>query len=384
MPEIRKPAVKLQQGDLSLFLTAFTMRDFVQDGFYCVDRLDVAESEGMQRLLEKSRIKRFGSDISEAYELGEALLPTSVFLATKGEIEYDEGTREIIFDGPPNAGTCPFDVVDGQHRIEGLRVAANRTGNHSLMDFPVATVIATGLDEAARMLQFIVVNTKQKKVGPDVAQHIISRFTKMDGVQELPYIPGWLRKEIDKGDIDIALEFAKRLNRDNDSPLRGRIQMADERRAHEHTVNQQAFVNLITKFTRTAAHPLESIGRDIDHRLALMKNFWKAVEQVFVGEYDSHTSVFTANSIEFFLQILAPVLNQLVKRGNYTVDDFATCIRSANDYISPKEYAGILSPDYWKTSGSASALNASGMQKMATAYNTALAEANSQDDEIKV
>jgi len=373
--KIKKPAVKIIQGDMHLILTAFTLRDFARKGFYRVNRLDVEQERGMQRILDTARAKRFASDFAEANKADEALLPTSVFLATEGEIKFDEGSGDIVFDVSPQAGICPFDVVDGQHRIEGLRAAASQTDGE-LWDFPVATVIAPGLNEAGRMLQFIVVNTKQEKVDDGVAQHISARFTDMDGVQDLPYIPGWLRKKIDRGDDKHALHFVVALNRDNDSPFCGRIQMADEHKSKLHTINQKSFVKLITKHVLTANHPLFINERDPDKQVQMFKNFWQAIVRVFVGEYAERTSVFTQNSVEFFLQILGPILNQLAKQRSYTVDKFEVLLRSADE---TDDYPGMLTPEFWKRGGQASILNAGGMRKMATSYVRALASANAGD-----
>ena len=384
MSQIRKSAVKLEQGGMRLFLTSFTVRDFMREQFYRVDRLDVAEGQGMQRLLEDARTKRFGVDFTEAHNKGEALLPTSVFLATDGNIDFDENAGEIVFDSSPNADVCPFDVVDGQHRIEGLRRVAGQIGGQALLDFPVATVIATGLDEAERMLQFIVVNTKQEKVDEGVAQHIISRFTDMDGVTDLPYLPNWLRRKIEQGDANRALKLVIKLNEHQDSPFRGRIQMADKYKTPAHTVNQKSFVNYLTKFVLTASHPLLVIENDPNKQFSILNNFWRAVMHVSVGEYKERTSVFTASGIEFFLQIFGAVLNELAKRGSYTVNDFEKCLRSATDFLDEGEHANIISPEYWKKGGPASVLNSAGRTKITKQYCIALAQAGNQGAEIEV
>ncbi len=384
MPKIRKSAVQLEQGGMRLFLTSFAVRDFMRKDFYSVDRLDVAEGQGMQRLLEDARTKRFGVDFIEAHSKGEALLPTSVFLATDGDIDFDEKTGEIVFDSSPNAAVCPFDVVDGQHRIEGLRRVAEQVDGEKVLDFPVATVIATGLDKAERMLQFIVVNTKQEKVDDGVAQHIISCFTDRDGVADLPYLPSWLRKKIKKGDDSRALKLVIKLNQTKNSPFCGRIQMANEYKTSAHTVNQKSFVKHLTKFLLIALHPLFDIAKDSDKRFNILNNFWRAVVRVCVGDYDKRTSVFTASGIEFFLQILGPILLQLAKRESYTVGDFEECMRSAADFLEDGEYAEIMSPEYWKTGGPASVQNSAGRKRMVQKYFAALTQAGNRDMDIEV
>jgi len=238
MPEIRKPAVRIRQGKRSLFLTSFTVGDFMQPNFYRVDELDVQEAKGMQRLLNRSRANSFGRDMKNADDHDEAFLPTSIFLATGKSISYDEGTKELFFAS--DSGVCPLDVVDGQHRIKGLEMATEQ--NERLKNFPVSVVIADNLSEAEKMLQFVTVNTKQKTVDAGVAQHIMARFTQMLEVDDLPWLPSWLRKRAEKGSDEKALAIARYLDNEESSPWYGRIHFADKPRNKQHTINQSTFV----------------------------------------------------------------------------------------------------------------------------------------------
>ena len=172
MSEFRQPAVQIQQGKRTLFLTSFTVRDFLSDGFYRVNRLDVQGAKGMQRLLSKARARSFAKDINEADDHNEVFLPNSVFLATEGIISYDEQQHQLFFDSDSAHNVCPFDVIDGQHRIEGLKIAAEK--NERLMDFPISVVVAHKMNETEKMLQFGTI--KHRAVDQGVAQHIARAF----------------------------------------------------------------------------------------------------------------------------------------------------------------------------------------------------------------
>ena len=382
MAEIRKPAVKIRQGKRILFLTFFTVKDFMRDGFYNVDRLDIAESTGMQRLLNNRRIKSFGRDMIGADAKNEAFLPTSVFLATEGGIGFDEKKQELFFDPSSDGGVCPLDVVDGQHRIEGLKWAAESKGNEHLMDFPMSTVIAPNLTEAEKMLQFVVVNTKQESVNPGVSQHIIARFTKMLTVKDLPYLPSWLNKEVEKGDDDKGLTIAKSLNGDQESPWYGRIQLADENRNPNHTIKQQTFVKSVKRHLLARNHPLIQIATVEQMRITILNNFWTAVENIFVDKnVDVSNVVFKSVGLGFFHTISAPIMNQLARINSYRVDDFEKCIRSAESNLS-SESAEIMFPNFWQAGNKASGLNSGAIGKLAKAFSDALAQANSTDIQV--
>ena len=381
MAMIRKPAIKAIQDGRALFFTSLLVRDFADDGFYRVDELDVRESKGIQRLLNESRARSFGNDIAAANEHDEAFLPTSVFLATGGKVEYDEAAKELFFDSTPGAGICPLDVVDGQHRIEGLKMAAKK--NERLLDFPIVSVIAADMTEPERMLQFVTVNTKQRPVDQGVAQGIIARFTKMQGVENLPYIPGWLGRKMEKGDDEKALSIVLELSDRPQSPWQGRVHIANHAKARTHTIKQATFVNAIKGHLLVARHPLSDSGFDEEKRIAILINFWTAVEKIFVGadtapESSTSSSVFKQISLEFFHGILAPVLRHLNRKKIYTVEAMEECIRSAEEHLPPSA-AGIMSPEYWRRGGEAGQNNKVGMRRLAAVFRDALAQSNEGD-----
>ena len=386
MTEIRKSAVKVKQGKRVLFLTAFTVEDFLKrDDFYHVDRLDVQESTGMQRLLNQSRVNSYSKDIIDAARHDEVFLPTSVLLATKGGIGYDEDTQELFFDPSSDSKVCPFDVVDGQHRIEGFKRAAEKIeDDKQLLNFPIFTVIATKMKYPERMLHFVVVNTQQKPVDPGVTQHIIARFTDMHKVDPIPHLPGWLRKEIEKGEQSTALDIVKSLNIDRDSPWCERIQLADDSETRGR-VQQKTFVRSVSKYLLARNHPLLQIcGDDSDKRLAILKNFWKAIENIFVSaDTDKQTVVFKAIGLEFFHALSAPMMRILARDEQYTVDAFERCIRLAGDYLDERD-AKIMLTDYWESGGEASGLNVSAAQRKAATFSDALIQAHSENRKIRV
>ncbi len=382
MANIRKPAVQILQGKRSLFLTCLTVRDF-SDGFYRVDRLDVQAAEGMQRLLNTARVRSFSKDILGAADQNAVFLPTSIFLATRGSINYDEKSRELFFDSDHSHGVCPLDVVDGQHRIEGLKKAAQ--DNKELLDFPVATIIATEMSEAEKMLQFVTVNTKQQTVDKGVAQHIIARFTAMIDIEELPYLPSWIEKNAERGDDARALEIAKYFNTDKESPWMGLIQFADEEKNKCHTIRQATFITSVKRTLLARNHPLNNIPEE--KRLGILRNYWKAIQEIFVnptGTLDDgrqYTVCFKYTGLEFFHSISSTVINILAKNRTYTVEAMKKCIKSAEEYLGT-DAVKIMSPEYWQIGQGAGELNASGRQKMVAAFSNALTKANSDDIQV--
>ena len=396
----------IQQGGRTLYITSFTVRDVMRDGLYRVDRLDVQGGKGLQRLLNKTRARSFANDLVDADEYNQAFLPTSVFLATEGSVSYDEQTKEIFFNSDEALGVCPFDVVDGQHRLEGLKAAATR--RERLLDFPISVVIAHKMSEAERMLQFLIVNTKQQPVDKGVAQHITARFTRMDGVEDLPYLPKWLDRNVKRGSDEQALDIARRLNSDDESPWRGRIQFADETKSIRHTIAQKTFVTAVKRNILNQHHPYNDLPvQTEDKRLKVLINYWRAVDKLFVdhsrGDDVATTSsglrsrakhlrrlahdpgassvVYKNNGVEFFLSIFSSVLNVLSRRGDFTEAAFRQCLEGATQHLDSGNEVAMY-PEFWKSGGGASGMNKSGIQERAQAVRAAIADASA--DEVRV
>ena len=174
MGKISRPAVKIEQGSLTLFLTYVTPRDLLSKNFYTVDKLEPqvdGSGKGYQRILNTTRVNRLARHLREAFAQGYANLPTTIFLATDKTLDFNVKTNTLTFDTEV-AG--PFSVVDGQHRIQGL-IRASQT-NQDLLDFELPATIGTALDDTHQMYHFYIVNTTQQPVEKGLQQQITSRF----------------------------------------------------------------------------------------------------------------------------------------------------------------------------------------------------------------
>ncbi len=130
--KISRPAAVVKQGNLTLYTTSLKVSDLLRPNFYNVETLDsnVNSDQGYQRLLNKARAKKLASYIVEGIETQDAFLPTSIFIATDKDIDFNQKTNTISFD---INFVGPFSVVDGQHRIECLKMASEE--NKKVLDF---------------------------------------------------------------------------------------------------------------------------------------------------------------------------------------------------------------------------------------------------------
>ena len=350
MSKIHIPAVRVQQGALVLFPTALKVSVLVSDNFYNVETLDPEKSNdrGYQRLLNIARAKRLADYIVEGQDSQDAFLPTSVFLATDKNIDFNAHAHTIEFD---TSAICPFSVVDGQHQLEGLKMAAQKDSR--VLDFEVAINIAVGLPNIAQMCHFLIVNTTQKSVDKSVEQRIIARLTNAVDVEEIPSLPRWIRRIVERGEVDRAVKFADYLNNTENSPWFGKIKMANST-SDDGTINQRSFVKSIVKYVLTANNPI-TIYKDFDKEKRIFLNYWKAIKSN-LDDGDSET-LYKYGGVDLFCQFSIPFFTKLQDQGNFTVPTMQKLLKECFENVEG-DYAGVGHPDWWKTGGQAGRLNA--------------------------
>jgi len=368
MPMITIPAARARQGSLSILATAIKVKDLVSPGFYSVDTLDPEDDgKGYQRLLNGARARRLADYIVAGQDTQDAFLPTSVFLATDKSIYLNEANNTITID---TVAVGPFSVVDGQHRLEGLKLAAER--DLRVLDFEVPVNIATNLPRIAQMCHFLIVNTTQKSVDKAVEQRIVARLTNAMTLEEIPSLPRWILKTVEKGEVDKALKLVDYLNTEPGSPWLGKIQMANEE-ISSGTVNQRSFVKSIVKYVLTPNNPLGAF-KNFDKEKKVYLNYWKAI--VAILDDGEPSTLYKYNGIELFCRFSIPFFTRMFDKKNFTVDTMKETLEACFDAMDG-EYAGVGHSEFWNTGGKSSFLNASALsfitQEMALAlHKTAL------------
>lgn len=364
-------ASRVRQGTLLLYTTSIKVRELVKDGFYSVETLDPENTndKGFQRLLNKARAKKLADYIIKGQDSQDAFLPTSVFLASDKNIPFDESSNTIKIE---IAGVGPFSVVDGQHRLEGLKMAAEK--DDRVLDFEVPVNIASDLPPLAQMCHFLIVNTTQKSVDKSVEQRIIARLSDaLDIEDDMPSLPKWILNLVEKGEVEKAIKYADYLNETKDSPWYGKIKMANTD-PEEATINQRSFVKAIVKYVLTANNPLATIVKDFEKERKIFLNYWKAVAAVL--DDGSASVLYKYNGVELFCKFSIPFFIKLQDRGSFTVDTMESLLRSCLENVEG-DYAGVGHPDWWAKGGKASFLNAGAInvisQEMAKALHKASA-----------
>jgi DGQHR domain-containing protein len=375
---LKKTAVRVKQGDLTIYATSLLVKDLMISNFYQVDKLDSSNtSSGFQRVLDKTRTKRLSDYILDAWKDKDAFLPTSIFLATDKDVAFDNEKNEITFEIEK---VCPFNVVDGQHRVEGLIEAAKQ--NPEIGDFELVANIAVNLEDVSQMCHFLIVNTTQKAVDRAVEQQIISRLTGMVDIEDIPTLPKWIQRQVMKGEDKEALVITNYLNTEPDSPWCQKIRMANEGKDDSNTINQKSFVQSIKGYILSSNNPLAAES-DIDRRNKILKNYWKAIDDLLVKkDSDSQTVVYKTIGLELFNIISATVFMKLYNEKNFTVDRIKSMLQHGFSNL-PNEHLAVQNPEWWESGGGASNINKAAVRQIATELNKAM-NIQKIDDDIQL
>ena len=372
MPTIARPAVEIQQGHLTLYLTYVTPADFEIPNFYDVDHLE-PKGTGYQRILNNTRANRLTRYLTEAFPKGYANLPTTIFLATDREIDFDADKNEMCFETDE---VCPFSVVDGQHRISGLLKSVS--SEHALRDFKLPATIAVSLDDTHQMYHFYIVNTQQQPVEAALQQQITRRFTDMNGVEDLPYLPHWLAAMVSRGTDAHSLRLVEFLNENPDSPLQGRVQMANDFAGNKGRIKQAGLVNMFKSNVFTSINPIFMREPDHEKRNQIMLHYFRAVDRLFVPHGKSESSrVYQNNGLFFFLVISKWVFTSMYADGlNFTEDAIAQTIEGALAELDPP-YQDIAEPNWWLPGSVSGSLNRASATLYASEFSQALVRSQS-------
>lgn len=375
MTNITIPAARVRQGELTLYTSALKVSDLIKPGFYNVEILDPAneDDQGYQRLLNKARAKKLADYVLKGQDSRDAFLPTSVLLATDKPVPFNEVDNTISI---AIADVGPFNVVDGQHRLEGLRFAAEK--DPRVLEFEIPVNIAVSLPIIHQMCHFLIVNTTQKSLDKSVEQRIIARLTNALDVEDMPSLPKWILNIVEKGEVEKAVKLVDYLNDQSDSPWHNKIRKANES-GGVGRINQSSFAKAIVKYILTANNPISAV-RDFDKEKKIFLNYWKAISNI-IDDGNTDT-LYKYGGVELFCQFSIPLFMKLQSSGNYRVDTMEGLLQSCFDSVEG-EYAGVGHPEWWRTGGSAGRLNSGALrlvgQEMARALNKA-----SMSDTIEV
>jgi DGQHR domain-containing protein len=169
---IQIPAISVSQPIGEFYVGAMSFADLIQISFADMRKIERALDRyvGIQRKLSDERVVEIEKFVNSI----DATFPTSVVLAVPGSCaRFDAEKRELVlFEGvdEESGNTIRFfeiaKILDGQHRIEGLKALAGKT-----FDVPVSVFVDADIADQAYI--FATVNLAQTKVNRSLVYDLL-------------------------------------------------------------------------------------------------------------------------------------------------------------------------------------------------------------------
>jgi len=301
MTKRKHPVVTLTQNKRKFYLTMLCARDLVQISYASVRNRD-AEEGAVQRLLNPRRI-----DSVKDFTLKGGDYPNCIIL------NWVDTKDKLSVSG--NKITIPLtdraaQIIDGQHRVEGIRAAIKAKQSIGSLEIPVAFYQNLSTQECADI--FLSINTEQKPVARSLV------FDLYDVASDHVVDPAAVR----------ARDIAEKLNDQPGSPFNALIRLPNTEVKKGRTAGKQSSgVDLSTVVT--ALKPLveekgvfEQVGvGELEMQASALLNFFEVLKEWYAGLWPDKDNVFLtaagfSGAIDFFKNRLVPYCNA---KGSFEV-----------------------------------------------------------------
>jgi DGQHR domain-containing protein len=306
----KHPVVIVSQNQRQFFLTMLCARDLVQISYASVRNRD-AEEGAVQRLLNPRRV-----DSIKDFTINGGDYPNCIILNWVDEqckLKTENGKIQI-----PIADRVA-QIIDGQHRVEGIRAAIKAKPALGQLEIPVAFYQHLTTQQCADI--FLSINTEQKPVQRSLV------FDLYNVASEHVVDPAAVR----------ARDIASRFNEQEGSPFRGLIRLPNVEVPRTPRTGKKKSTGVDLSTVVTSLKPLveqkgifEQVGvTELEMQTSALLNFFSVLRDWYAGFWSDKDNVFLtaagfAGAIDFFKNRLVAYCNS---KGSFE----ATTIQEAMD-----------------------------------------------------
>ena len=282
------------------------------------DRWSPENPLGFQRVPVASRLsdKRGGALRYLFREIG--CFPTSILLNVRGEIGFKpDGEGDWQTRGRLDIGDEKLWVIDGQHRVEALRLAMER--NADLEKYPVIVSILRRPEKFDELMLFYVVNRRQKGISTDLAYRHLQRMLWERG-------SGWLYDFEGPRAVRLGLgsEVVDELNTSPESPWRGRIRRAGEAEAPGQVTTDRVFASAVAEVLKEKAF----VGVPVRDFVSGLASYWGELSRMYPEAFEAPGDylLLSPTGIKAFTLLFAKAYKLSMERGPVTGESLAAVL----------------------------------------------------------
>lgn len=283
--------------------------------------------EGIQRLTSRKRVDEIESYCKDP----DAAFPTPIILSVDSKsCKFDEHGNTVEYENSEEN----FEIIDGQHRVKGIKQAQNSFG----FECELLVVLMFDLTEEEKAYIFSTINSNQAKVDKSLIYDLFELSTERSPLKTCHYI-------------------ARIMNSKDDSPFYKRLKMLGKKENKLSTLSQGTFVKglveLISKnpqrdmilIKNKETLPKEElvlrnlfIKEQDDIILKIIKNYFAAVKNVFTDEWNSDKYILTKTTGYLGLMKVFPEFYEHgMKEGSLNQEFFEGVFRKIKKIFKEKE-----------------------------------------------
>ncbi len=301
--------IEITDGKVPYYLCKIKCSDLIKMSY--VARRGQSEEEGaVQRILNTRRI----SSISRFLQNG-GFFPTNIILNIINP-EKIEVKEDIITVSDEEAIA---QVLDGQHRIAGMRDAIKAVPQIGDTEFPCLIAVGLTTEQCAQI--FISINTEQKNVPKSLIYDLY-------GLVDVP------NRDIS---LDRGHDIAVALNEAEDSPYRSFIKFPGISRVRGG-IQLSTFVNKLRPLVKRDGEFDKYRLTTLEYQIKILKNFFESLRYYYEKKWTEASNPFMyASGYSAAIEILCnDVLPICYAANDYRVDKFKSIIVLQQDAL-PKQ-----------------------------------------------
>lgn len=329
-------AMEVEQHGKKFYLTQIKAKDLVDSDKVKVDYWKKDNLKGYQRIPSPSRAKAFTSFIKNA----KSVSPVSILLSIRGSVSYraEAGESFGIVSIPTQAQLW---VVDGQHRIEGLRILLEQ--EPAYQDFEVPAIIFPLEDRYEEAKQFFIINRTQKGVKSDLAERFLSELAKQEGPDSVNDLPRALTRGMEW--IPKATKIADILNA-KEGCWKDKIRLPNETKKTSpfSIVSQKAFTDSLEAFLNNPLY----VDYNEQETAEILSRYWEAIKELCPESFDMPSEYVVQRTMG--VAVLNKLLTSVI---NY-------CVTSEGQRLTKEKFKEVLTKmkegmdsAYWHVDGTA-------------------------------
>lgn len=253
VPSVKTTFVGVRQGSTSFLLTKLEAKVLAEISYASVRGQD-DEQGAVQRILNTRRISSIADFASTVGHFPNSIVLN--WINTNDKILQKGNTLEI----PVVARSAQ--LIDGQHRVEGLRSAMENDDSIEKLEIPVAIYQNLSTSECANI--FLSINTEQKPVPRSLVYDLY-------GIADAELVDA---AAVRARDIAIAL------NEDDDSPYAGTIKFPGSARSRGG-IALSTVVSALKSLVEAKGDFEQRSIFDLETQKKIVKNFFCALSQAY-------------------------------------------------------------------------------------------------------